>query len=96
MAVTKVDPKYNGKEELARRAAMRDREQRKILSNYLYGEVMDNKVKSAIAIVLGAIVQLLRLFGVVDIPDFIIDAATAVLAFIAGLFLPQPGSNGKR
>lgn len=97
MAVTRVEPKYNGKEELARRAAERDREQRTLLSHYLHQTTMGNKVKSAIAIIVGALVQLLRLFNVVDIPDFIVDAATAVLAFIAGLFLPQPSdSNGKR
>ncbi len=92
MDITPVQPYRDSNH--AERIAARDRTQRNVLSNYLYTVVMRDKVKSAIAIVLGAIVQLLRLFGVLDIPDFIIDAATAVLAFIAGLFLPQP--NGKR
>lgn len=92
MDISRVQPKQDSlrTHDLVLRARARDDEQRRLLSNYLLSRVMNNKVKAAIAIVLGAIVQLLKLFGIADVPDFVVDALTAVLAFVAGLFLPQP------
>lgn len=82
---------------LRRRADVYDRAVRRRSVEWMYHNniirPMSNKVKAAIAIVLGAIVQLLRLFGLADVPDFIVDSLTAVLAFIAGLFLPEPKSK---
>jgi hypothetical protein len=78
---------------LAEQLQQRDAEQRKLQSSMLHHylwSAMSNKVKSTIAIVLAAISQLLKLWGVVEIPQFILDALTVVLTFLAGLLLPAP------
>ncbi len=93
LIATRVNPIDDARVDIdraRRKFEKRDREARRHVQHHIYNTMDKNKLKAAIAIVVGAIVQLLRLFGVVDLPDVVVDALTAVLAFIAGLFLPQP------
>jgi hypothetical protein len=80
----------------------RDDEQRRMLTEWLrrdmYNHYRNNKMgkdlKTTIAGVLAGIAMILRALHVADIPDFILDAVTAVAVFLIGLFASDKKPNG--
>jgi hypothetical protein len=55
---------------------------------------MNKDMKTTIAGVLAGAAMILRALHVADIPDFILDAVTAVAVFLIGLFAKDRNPNG--
>lgn len=53
-------------------------------------QMESNKVKSLIAIIVAALVQIANVLWNFDVPDIVVHGLTMVLTFVAGLFLPTP------
>jgi hypothetical protein len=92
-------PPYNPMPHWIRK---RDDEQRRIYSDLLRRELyhyyrnnkMGKDLKTTIAGVLAGVAMILRALHVADIPDFILDAVTAVAVFLLGLFAKDKKPNG--
>jgi hypothetical protein len=80
----------------------RDDEQRRVLAEWLRRDMyhyyrnnkMSKDLKTTIAGVLAGVAMILRALHIADIPDFILDAVTAVAVFLLGLFAKDKNPNG--
>jgi hypothetical protein len=92
-------PPYN---PMPRWYRKRDDEQRRMLTEWLRRDMynhyrtnsMSRDLKTTIAGVLAGVAMILRALHIADIPDFILDAVTAVAVFLIGLFASDKKPNG--
>jgi hypothetical protein len=67
---------------------------RRDLYHYYRNNKMGKDLKTTIAGVLAGVAMILRALHIADIPDFILDAVTAVAVFLLGLFAKDKNTNG--
>jgi hypothetical protein len=67
---------------------------RRDLYNHYRNNPMGKDLKTTIAGVLAGVAMILRALHVADIPDFVLDAVTAVAVFMLGLFAKDKKPNG--
>jgi hypothetical protein len=67
---------------------------RRELYHYYRNNSMNKDMKTTIAGVLAGVAMILRALHVADIPDFVLDAVTAVAVFMLGLFAKDKNPNG--